>query len=156
MGRQCTPTNPIVLKKRVTVTRYLISTAKLHSKKYLSVISHTIQKFGHQIRGVDTGVPLKPSYIYIYLFIYIYKEGGIYICAYFLVCNFADFLLLFYPLVSVLRNLDRYLGLNPSPYARYIVFMRVSEHIKSVRHPWIVCEIVYSRTLIFNFSGEIT
>ena len=155
MGRQCTPTNAVVLKKRVTVTRYVISTAKLQSKKYLSVISHTIQKVRHQIRGVNAGVPLKPSYIYIYLFIYIYKEGSIYICAYFLVCNFADFLLLFYPLVSVLQNLDIYLGLNPFPHTRYPVFMRVSEHIKSVRQPCIVCEIVYSRTLIFNFSGEI-
>jgi hypothetical protein len=92
------------------VTRFVISTAKLPFKKYLSVISHTIQKFGHRFSGVDTGDPTKPSYIYIYLFIYIYKEGSIYICAYFPVCNFAGFYVPLYALVSVSKNLDRYRG----------------------------------------------
>ena len=37
-------------------------------------------------------------------------------CAYFLVCNFAGFLLLLYALVSVLQVLDRYRGhLCPIP-----------------------------------------
>ena len=88
----------------------VISTAKLHLKKYLSVISHTIQKFGHRFSGVDTGDPTKQSFIYIYLFIYIYKEGSIYICAYFPVCYFAGFLLSLYALASVSANSDRYRG----------------------------------------------
>ena len=133
MGRQCTPTNAVVLKKRVTVTRYVISTAKLQSKKYLSVISHTIQKVRHQIRGVNAGVPLKPSYIYIYLFIYIYKEGSIYICAYFPVYYFAGFLLSLYALFSVSANLDRYRGLL-CPIVNASKGFRVSELLDSVRN----------------------
>jgi len=104
------PSNSPSLNKRVTVTRFVISTAKLPFKKYLSVISHTIQKFGHRFRGADTGDQTKQSYIYIYLFIYIYKEGSIYICAYFPVCNFASFYVPLYALVSVSKNFDRYLG----------------------------------------------
>lgn len=127
------PSNSHSSTKRVTVTRFVISTAKLPFKKYLSVISHTIQKFGHRFRGADTGDPTKQSYIYIYLFIYIYKEGSIYICAYFPVCNFAGFLLPLYALFSVSKNSDRYRGqlcLKLKPHKGY----RVSQLLDTLRN----------------------
>jgi hypothetical protein len=127
------PSNSPSLNKRVTVTRFVISTAKLPFKKYLSVISHTIQKLRHRFHGVNASDPPKPSYIYIYLFIYIYKEGSIYICAYFPVCNFAGFLLPLYPLVSVSKNLDRYLG-QLCVIPRRSKGFRVSELLDTLRN----------------------
>ena len=54
-------------------------------------------------------------------------------CAYFLVCNFAGFLLLLYALVSVLQVLDRYLGqscVKPKPHKGY----RVSNILDTLRN----------------------
>jgi hypothetical protein len=120
-------------KKGVFAPPFVISTEKLTLKKYLSTISHTIQKLRHRFRGVNASDPPKQSYIYIYLFIYIYKEGSIYICAHFPVCYFAGFLLPLYPLVSVSKNLDRYRGqlcVIVSTHAGY----RVSELLDTLRN----------------------
>jgi hypothetical protein len=62
-----------------------------------------------------------------------YKEGSIYICAYFLAFNFAGFYAFVYALVSVSTILDRYLGLKcaiPIPSKGF----RVSQLLDSVRN----------------------
>jgi len=82
MGRQCTPTNPIVLKKRVTVTRFIL--------KY--PLSSTIH---HLTDWLPTQTPPNPhehwhppkSVRNIYLFIlFIYIWMGIYICVFIFFC----------------------------------------------------------------------
>jgi hypothetical protein len=131
--RRSHATKPFRMIIRGDSSPFVISTAKLHLKKYLSVISHTIQKFGHRFRGVNTSIALKQSYIYIYLFIYIYKEGSIYICAYFLACNFAGFYAPLYALVSVSTILDRYHG-HFCPIVNAHAGYRVSQLLDSVRN----------------------